>query len=209
MKKINNNFNTNAVKWIIISLIVVIIYSIIDIKEIGSKKLVFSDFLNMVSNGEVQEISIRGNNISGVSLNGDAFFTLAPKIYPQMIDDLRSHNVTINVMPIESALGNVVGMLLSWFPMILLIGVWLYFMKNIQGAGGKAMSFGNSKAKLMPDSGKKITFSDVAGVDEAKEELKEIVDFLKDPLKFSKLGGKIPKRVFIGWITRYRKNITC
>ena len=191
MKKFKNKLSSNIVRWILITLLIIVVYNFVDIGG-GSKKLGFSDFLDRVSNGEVQEVGIKGNNIDGVFFNGGSFTTLIPGTYPRVIDDLRNHNVRINILPLESPLGSIIGMLFYLFPTILIIGFWIYAMRNMQG-GGKAMSFGRSKAKLMEGKGKKITFSNVAGVNEAKEELKEVVDFLKDPSKFSKLGGKIPK----------------
>ena len=192
MKKIKSGLNSNIVKWVLITLLVVVIYNFINVGGV-EKKLSFSDFLNRVSSGEVREVSIRGNSIDGMFFNGDSFTTLIPVSYPQVIDDLRNYNVRINILPLESPLGSIIGMLFYLLPTILLIGFWIYAMKNMQGVGNKAMGFGKSKAKLMQEKTKKITFKDVAGVNEAKEELKEVVDFLKDPLKFSKLGGKIPK----------------
>ena len=191
MKKFKNKLSINTVRWILITLLIIVVYNFVDIGG-GSKKLGFSDFLDRVSNGEVQEVGIKGNNIDGVFFNGGSFTTLIPGTYPRVIDDLRNHNVRINILPLESPLGSIIGMLFYLFPTILIIGFWIYAMRNMQG-GGKAMSFGRSKAKLMEGKGKKITFSNVAGVNEAKEELQEVVDFLKDPSKFSKLGGKIPK----------------
>jgi cell division protease FtsH len=193
MKDLKSNFNNNVVKWLGITLLLVVIYNLIDVSAVTNKRLIFSDFLSKVVSKEVQEVNIRGNNLDGNFHNGDKFITLVPENYPQLIDELRINEVKINVLPMESPIGSIAGVLFSWFPMILLIGVWVYFMRNMQNAGGKAMSFGKSKAKLLQEHGKKITFNDVAGVDEAKEELKEVVDFLKDPLKFNKLGGKIPK----------------
>ena len=193
MKNLKNNFNSNVTKWVIIILLIVVIYNLINISDISSRKIIFSNFLDKISNSEIKEVDIKGSNIEGTFYNGEKFTTLSPRVYPQLIDDLRSHNVKINIVPMESTMGNIIGILFSWLPMIVLIGIWIYYLKSMQSGGGKAMGFGKSKAKLLQDKGKKFTFVDVAGINEAKDELKEIVDFLKNPRKFDKLGGKIPK----------------
>ena len=180
-------------KWVGIIFLIIIAYSLVDVANISNKKLIFSDFMDKISNGEIKEVSIKGSDVEGKLANGESFATLSPRFYPQLIDDLRAQNVKINIVPIESTMGSILGIVFSWLPMIVLIGIWVYYLKNMQGAGGKAMGFGKSKAKLMQDQNKKVTFADVAGIDEAKEELKEVVDFLKNPAKFDKLGGKIPK----------------
>jgi len=193
MKDFKSNFSSNLVKWVGIIFLIIIAYSFVDVANISNKKLIFSDFMDKISNGEIKEVSIKGSDVEGKLANGESFATLSPRFYPQLIDDLRTQNVKINIVPIESTMGNILGIVFSWLPMIVLIGIWVYYLKNMQGAGGKAMGFGKSKAKLMQDQNKKVTFADVAGIDEAKEELKEVVDFLKNPAKFDKLGGKIPK----------------
>jgi cell division protease FtsH len=193
MKDFKSNFSSNLVKWVGIIFLIIIAYSFVDVANISNKKLIFSDFMDKISNGEIKEVNIKGSDVEGKLANGESFATLSPRFYPQLIDDLRTQNVKINIVPIESTMGNILGIVFSWLPMIVLIGIWIYYLKNMQGAGGKAMGFGKSKAKLMQDQNKKVTFADVAGIDEAKEELKEVVDFLKNPAKFDKLGGKIPK----------------
>ena len=193
MKDFKSNFNSNLIKWVSIIFLLIVAYSFIDTANISNKKLIFSEFMDRVSSGEVKEVNIKGSDIEGKFSNGEYFITLSPRFYPQLIDDLRAQNVKINIIPMESAMGNILGMIFSWLPMIVLIGIWIYYLKNMQGGAGKAMGFVKSKAKLMQDQSKKVTFADVAGIDEAKDELKEVVDFLKNPLKFGKLGGKIPK----------------
>jgi cell division protease FtsH len=152
----------------------------------------FSKFLSEVDEGRVIKVEIQGNNISGLLSDGSSFTTYSPN-YPNLVEKLSNKGVSIIASPIEAKMPSLLGVLLSWFPMLLLIGVWVFFMRQMQGGKGGAMGFGKSKAKLLTEAQGKITFNDVAGVEEAKEEVEEIVEFLKDPKKFSRLGGKIPK----------------
>ena len=155
-------------------------------------KIAFSKFLQEVDNGRVMEVQIQGDNINGVLSDGSKFNTYSPN-YPGLVEKLSEKNVNIIASPIEDKMPSLLGVLLSWFPMLLLIGVWIFFMRQMQGGRGGAMGFGRSKAKLLTEAQGKVTFNDVAGIEEAKEEVEEIVDFLRDPRKFRKLGGKIPK----------------
>lgn len=188
-----NNQGKNILVWAAIFVFVVLLFNILQNDGIlGSKNNIsFSDFLTKVDEKTVNSVKIQGRIIEGTSNDGSNFSTYAPD-YPDLVNRLTSNDVNIEVVPLETKMNTFLGFLISWFPMLLLIGVWVFFMRQMHG-GGKAMGFGKSKAKLLSDKGPKITFKDVAGIDEAKEELTEIVDFLRDPSKFQKLGGKIPK----------------
>jgi len=188
-----NNQGKNILVWAAIFVFVVLLFNIFQNDGIlgGRNNISFSDFLTRVNEKAVNSVKIQGRIIEGTSNDGSSFSTYAPD-YPDLVNRLTSNDVNIEVVPLETRMNTFLSFLISWFPMLLLIGVWIFFMRQMHG-GGKAMGFGKSKAKLLSDKGPKITFKDVAGIDEAKEELTEIVDFLRDPSKFQKLGGKIPK----------------
>lgn len=189
-----NNFKKNIFVWLGIFFLISLIFNLFQGSYFGEEKqkLIFSDFISKVEEKEVQSIKIHGRTIEGVLQDGSAFSTYAIE-YPNLLEKLYDSGATIEILPPDTKMNSLLSIFVSWFPMLLLIGVWVFFMRQMHGGGGKAFGFGKSKAKMLSDKGTKVTFADVAGVDEAKEELTEIVDFLRDPSKFQKLGGKIPK----------------
>ena len=185
----------NLAMWAVIIVLTIGLYNMFKNPQNQVQKnnsIIFSQFLSEVDNGRVVEVEIQGNNIKGVMANGESFTTYSPND-PNLIQTLTDKGVNISASPIDEKMPSLFGVLLSWFPMLLLIAVWIFFMRQMQGGRGGAMGFGKSKAKLMNEIKGKVTFNDVAGVEEAKEEVEEVVEFLKDPRKFSRLGGKIPR----------------
>ena len=185
----------NLAMWGIIVLLSVGLFNMFqnpDKIALSEAKVPFSEFLSEVDQGRVIKVEIQGNNITGLLSDGSSFTTYSPN-YPNLVEKLTNKGVSIIASPIDAKMPSLLGILLSWFPMLLLIGVWVFFMRQMQGGKGGAMGFGKSKAKLLTEAHGKVTFDDVAGVEEAKEEVEEIVEFLRDPKKFSRLGGKIPK----------------
>jgi cell division protease FtsH len=188
------------VVWIAIFVVVILLWNTFQAGRVNRISLTFTEFLEQVENGRVSEVTIRGQELTGSFSGGgqyaedDSFYTYVPE-YPNLVEELRDSGVVIKAEePKENAL---VQFLFGWAPFLLIIGLWIFFMRQMQSGGNKALSFGKSKAKLLNTSSKKVTFEDVAGVEEAKEELSEIVDFLKEPQKFQRLGGKIPKGVLL------------
>ena len=190
-----NPLQKNIALWLVISLIFVMLYHLFSQPKDSYENIIFSDFITSVDNGQVLEVSIQGDNISGKFLNGKSFKTYAPKD-SGVVPLLKQKGVRIAAKPADESPWYLT-VLVSWFPTILLIAIWIFFMRQMQAGGGKAMSFGKSRARLLTESSKKVTFDDVAGIDEAKFELQEIIDFLKDPKKFTRLGGRIPKGVLL------------
>ena len=161
----------------------------------AGSELPFSEFMNQAENNRIAEVTVSGPDVYGTYTDGGKFYTYTP-YDPTMIETLRKNNVVVNAKPEDTSANTFWGIVISWFPMILLIGVWIFFMRQANAGNSKAMSFGKSRARLLENS-KKVTFADVAGCDESKQELEEVIDFLKDPGKFQRLGGKIPKGVLL------------
>ncbi|MDY0226567.1 MAG: ATP-dependent zinc metalloprotease FtsH [Desulfomicrobium apsheronum] len=190
-----NSFSKNLVLWAGICMVMIVLFNLFNQPPVSPNDLNYTQFLAKVRQGEVVSVKIQGSRISGVLANDQRFTSYTPDD-PTLVDTLVKNNVQVKAEPQEEAPWYMT-VLISWFPMLLLIGVWIFFMRQMQGGGGKAMSFGRSRAKMVSQEETKVTFADVAGVDEAKDELQEIVDFLSNPKKFTRLGGRIPKGVLL------------
>ena len=193
-----NNHMKNLVIWAIIFVLMVVLFNLFNQPPVPRDTPSYSQFLSMVDSGGVAEVKIQGKKITGMKSSGEKFQVYTPDD-PKLVDNLISKGVEVKAEPPDESPWYMT-LLLSWFPMLLLIGVWIFFMRQMQGGGGGgrgAMSFGRSKARLINEETAKVTFEDVAGVDEAKEELSEVVDFLREPRKFTRLGGRIPKGVLL------------
>ena len=187
------------VVWVAIFVVVILLWNAFQTGRMNRQQITFSEFLEDVQQDRVEEVTIRGNDLEGTykEAGGEGlseFRTYVPE-YPDLVQELRDAGVAIKAEePKENPL---LQFLFGWAPFLLIIGLWIFFMRQMQSGGNKALSFGKSKAKLLDLTGKKVTFKDVAGVEEAKEELQEIIEFLREPQKFQKLGGKIPKGVLL------------
>ncbi len=190
-----NPFYKNLALWLVITLMMIMLYNLFNQQHLAETNISYTDFLSMVEDERVSEVVIQGQEIYINDTNRNRYKTYAPTD-ADLIPILRKKGVSIKAKPPAESPWYM-NILVSWFPMLVLIGVWIFFMRQMQSGGGKALSFGKSRARLMSDQQEKVTFEDVAGIDEAKEELSEIVEFLREPKKFTRLGGRIPKGVLL------------
>ena len=195
--EMNANFRNFAL-WVIIGLVLIALFNLFQNsgQRPAGQDIAYSQFLADVEQGRVRNVVISGQQIAGTYSDGTSFQSYAPED-PELVKRLEERNVSITAKPETEGGQSLLGMLISWFPMFLILAVWIFFMRQMQGSGGKAMGFGKSKAKLLTEAHGRVTFEDVAGVDEAKEDLEEIVEFLRDPQKFQRLGGRIPRGVLL------------
>ncbi|CAH9016365.1 ATP-dependent zinc metalloprotease FtsH [Candidatus Nitrosacidococcus sp. I8] len=193
-----NDIAKNIILWVVIALVLMSVFNSFGSRQVNGHQLDYSQFISDVKSGHISRVIIDGRSISGDTKEGRQFITYSPGSDPGLIGDLLDNGVTIAARPEESN-GFFMQIFISWFPMLLLIAVWVFFMRQMQGGGGGrgALSFGKSRARMLNEEQIKVTFGDVAGCDEAKEEVKELVEFLRDPGKFQKLGGKIPRGILM------------
>ncbi len=192
-KQKNNSPNfKNLLTWVAIFTIVMIVSNIFADSNMAGNKITFSEFMDNVEAGQVMDVEIKGRDLVGTLQGGEKFNTYLPE-YPDLVGVLQEKGVTVNAIPLVSKSERIIAGILGWLPFILLVGLWIYFAKGMGGGKNNALGFGRSRAKLLQENKNKITFNDVAGIDEAKQELMEVVDFLKDPRKYTELGAKIPK----------------
>ncbi len=185
----------SLVFWMVLVVVVVLIWNVSTQFQTANTSLTFSEFLRQVDIGEVASVELAGNEISGTLTSGNRFGTYAPPQYEGLVNRLVERDVAVTAR--EAATSPWATLLYSWAPILLIIGFWIFFMRQVQSGGNKALSFGKSRAKLSSSTQKKVTFKDVAGVEEPKNELQEIIEFLKEPQRFQKLGGRIPKGILL------------
>ena len=191
-----NNLSKNIAVWLIIAVVLMTVFNQFGAQRTTQTQMPYSQFIEEVRQQQITKVVIEGNVLKGERSDGQRFTSYAPSD-PWMVSDLLKNNVSVEAKPEEQP-SFLVSMLISWFPMLLLIGVWIFFMRQMQGGGkGGAFSFGKSRARLLDENTNPVTFADVAGCDEAKEDVAELVDFLKDPTRFQKLGGHIPRGVLM------------
>jgi len=190
----NSNFQKLAI-WVAILVLLAALFNLFNnpAQSQRGKEITYSEFLNAVDEGKVAEVTLAGSRIQGTMRDGAAAFSTYAPQDPTLVERLQKKNINFRARPSDEDVPSIMSMLLSWFPMLLLIAVWIFFMRQMQSGSGRAMGFGKSKAKLLTERQGRVTFEDVAGVDEAKDELQEIVEFLRDPQKFQRLGGRIPR----------------
>ena len=190
----NSNFQKLAI-WVAILVLLAALFNLFNnpAQSQRGKEITYSEFLNAVDEGKVAEVTLAGSRIQGTMRDGAAAFSTYAPQDPTLVERLQKKNINFRARPSDEDVPSIMSMLLSWFPMLLLIAVWIFFMRQMQSGSGRAMGFGKSKAKLLTERQGRVTFDDVAGVDEAKDELQEIVEFLRDPQKFQRLGGRIPR----------------
>tara|TARA_B100001996_G_scaffold21185_1_gene16947 strand:+ start:2322 stop:4127 length:1806 start_codon:yes stop_codon:yes gene_type:complete len=190
-----NKFLKNIGIWLVIGLVMLMLFNLVGPKESNERKISFSEFIAQIESGSLIEVTISGNQIRGVNDSNGSFQTQAPN-YPALFEILDRHQVRVRVEPADQT-NLFMAILNSWLPMILIIGIWLFFVRQIQGGGTRAMGFGKIRSRITNTEDNPIKFEDVQGIDESREELEEIVDFLKDPGKFERLGGEIPRGVLL------------
>ena len=190
-----NTFIRNIGIWLVIGLVMLMLFNLVGPRESNEREISFSEFISQIESGSVLEVTIRGSQIHGVSDTNGSFQTQVPN-YPALFKILDSHQVRVKVEPTDQT-NLFMAILNSWLPMILIIGIWLFFMRQVQGGGNRAMGFGKIRSRITNTEDNPIKFEDVQGIDESREELEEIVDFLKDPGKFERLGGEIPRGVLL------------